>query len=112
MVAYTVINGVMLVAPDPIGPVDERATAWADTMDFSQSRGWELSVLAASETWLPIYRAAGLVDHYVGNEAVIDCLTFSLTGKNNRSLRESHNHLRNGGYRVEVLDALAAAGRA
>ncbi len=108
VVAYTVINDVMLVSPEPIGPVDERSTAWADTMDFSQSRGWELSVLAASEGWLSIYRAAGLVDHFVGNEAVVDCLAFSLTGKGTKSLREVHNRLKKDGYRVEVLDPIDA----
>jgi lysylphosphatidylglycerol synthetase-like protein (DUF2156 family)/UDP-2,3-diacylglucosamine pyrophosphatase LpxH len=106
--AYSVIEGVMLVAPDPIGPIDERATAWADTMDFCQSRGWELSVLAASVAWLPIYRAAGLVDHYVGNEAVVDCLTFSLTGKSMKALRDSYEDAKGAGYRVEVLDPLEA----
>ena len=30
---------------------------------------WVPSVLAASQSWLPIYRAAGLVDHYIGDEA-------------------------------------------
>ena len=108
VVAYSVIEGVMLVAPDPIGPVDERASAWADTMDFSQSRGFELSVLAASIAWLPIYRAAGMVDHFAGNEAVIDCLVFSLGAKSMKPLRESCDAVSKAGYRVEVLDPLVA----
>ncbi len=109
VVAYSVIEGVMLVAPDPIGPIDERATAWADTMDFCQSRGWDLSVVAASVAWLPIYRAAGMVDHFVGNEAVLDCLPFSLEGKSMKSLRESYERTSSAGYRVEVLDPLEAS---
>jgi lysylphosphatidylglycerol synthetase-like protein (DUF2156 family)/UDP-2,3-diacylglucosamine pyrophosphatase LpxH len=108
VVAYSVINGVMLVSPDPIGPPDERAAAWSDTMDFCQSMGWHPSVLAASASWLPIYRAAGLVDHYIGDEAVVDSGTFSLQGKAMKSLRGAHNRMKKGGYRVEVLDPLEA----
>jgi lysylphosphatidylglycerol synthetase-like protein (DUF2156 family)/UDP-2,3-diacylglucosamine pyrophosphatase LpxH len=109
VVAYSVINGVMLVSPDPIGPVEERGTAWSDTLDFCQSHGWHASVLAASAAWLPIYRASGLVDHYIGDEAVVDCSTFSLKGKEMKSLRGAYNRMKKGGFRVEVLDPLKAS---
>ena len=59
LVAYSVINRVMLVSPDPIGPVDERLDAWSDVMDLADTNGWYLCVLGASSAWLPIYRAAG-----------------------------------------------------
>ena len=108
VVAYSVINGVMLVSPDPIGPLEERATAWSDTLDFCQSRGWHPSILAASSSWLPIYRGSGLVDHYIGDEAVVDCSEFSLKGKEMKSLRGAYNRVKKGGFRVEVLDPLKA----
>ena len=38
--AYSVINGVMLVSPDPIGPPEDRAEVWSDIMDFAQSNNW------------------------------------------------------------------------
>ena len=60
LIAYSVINRVMLVSPDPIGPVDERLDAWSDAMDLADTNGWYISVLGASAAWLPIYRAAGL----------------------------------------------------
>ena len=40
LVAYSVINGVMLVSPDPIGPPEDRAEVWSDVMDFAQSNNW------------------------------------------------------------------------
>jgi lysylphosphatidylglycerol synthetase-like protein (DUF2156 family)/UDP-2,3-diacylglucosamine pyrophosphatase LpxH len=109
VVSYSVINGVMLVSPDPIGPVEERASAWLDTMDFCESHGWHPSVLAASDAWLPIYRASGLVDHYIGDEAVVDCPGFSLKGKEMKSLRGAYNRMKKGGFRVDVLDPLEAS---
>ena len=42
LVAYSVINGVMLVSPDPIGPPSERAEAWSDAMDLAETNGWYL----------------------------------------------------------------------
>ena len=104
LVAYSVINGVMLVSPDPIGPVDQRVTVWSDVMNMAQANSWAPAVLAASEVWLPIYRASGLVDHYLGDEAVVDCITFSLQGKSMKSLRGAYNRMKKSGYRVEVHD--------
>jgi UDP-2,3-diacylglucosamine pyrophosphatase LpxH len=69
LIAYSVINRVMLVSPDPIGPVDERLDAWSDAMDLADTNGWYISVLGASAPWLPIYRAAGLTAVYMGDEA-------------------------------------------
>ncbi|HWE71494.1 MAG TPA: phosphatidylglycerol lysyltransferase domain-containing protein, partial [Acidimicrobiales bacterium] len=104
LVAYSVINGVMLVSPDPIGPVDQRVSVWSDVMNMAQANSWTPAVLAASEAWLPIYRASGLVDHYLGDEAVVDCITFSLQGKSMKSLRGAYNRMQKSGYRVEIHD--------
>jgi lysyl-tRNA synthetase class 2 len=106
LVAYSVINRIMLVSPDPIGPVDERLDAWSDAMDLADANGWYVCVLGASAPWLPIYRAAGLAPLYMGDEAIVDCETFSLKGKTMKSLRGAHNRLSKAGYRVAVMDAL------
>ncbi|HEX3461087.1 MAG TPA: phosphatidylglycerol lysyltransferase domain-containing protein [Acidimicrobiales bacterium] len=104
LVAYSVINGVMLVSPDPIGPVNERVSVWSDVMNMAQANSWAPAVLAASEAWLPVYRASGLVDHYLGDEAVVDCITFSLQGKSMKSLRGAYNRMKKSGFRVEIHD--------
>ena len=109
LVAYSVINRVMLVSPDPIGPVDERLDAWSDVMDLADTNGWYLCVLGASSAWLPIYRAAGLSPLYMGDEAIVDCQTFSLKGKSMKSLRGAYNRITKSGYRVAVMPALEAS---
>ncbi len=100
LVAYSVISGVMLVSPDPIGPPQDRAEVWSDVMDFAQSNNWQPSVLAASQSWLGVYRAAGLVDHYIGDEAIVDATMFSLAGKSMKSLRGAYNRMKKAGCRV------------
>jgi len=109
LVAYSVINRIMLVSPDPIGPVNERLDAWSDAMDLADTNGWYISVLGASAPWLPIYRAAGLSEVYMGDEAIVDCQTFSLKGKSMKSLRGAYNRVSKAGYRVEVMDSLEAS---
>jgi lysylphosphatidylglycerol synthetase-like protein (DUF2156 family)/UDP-2,3-diacylglucosamine pyrophosphatase LpxH len=106
LVAYTVLDRIMLVSPDPICPPEERADAWADAMDHADSNGWGITVLAANATWLPIYHDAGMHDVYIGDEAIVECQVFSLQGKSMKSLRGAHNRLAKGGYRVEVVDPL------
>ena len=109
VVAYSVINRIMLVSPDPIGPVDERLDAWSDAMDLADANGWYICVLGASAPWLPIYRAAGLASVYMGDEAIVDCQTFSLKGKSMKSLRGAYNRMSKSGYHVAVMDALDAS---
>jgi lysylphosphatidylglycerol synthetase-like protein (DUF2156 family)/UDP-2,3-diacylglucosamine pyrophosphatase LpxH len=103
LVAYSIINGVMLISPDPIGPAQDRADVWSDVIDFADSRNWSVTVLAASESWLPIYRAAGFIDHYIGDEAIVDAGTFTLQGKSMKSLRGAYNRIEKAGYHVECF---------
>jgi len=109
LIAYTVINRVMLVSPDPIGPVGERLDAWTDAMDLADTNGWYICVLAASASWLPVYRAAGLTGVYMGDEAIVDCQAFSLKGKSMKSLRGAYNRVSKAGYHVTILDPLDAS---
>ena len=103
VVAYSIINGVMLVSPDPIGPPADRAAVWSDVMDLAQSNNWQPAVLAASQSWLPVYRAAGLVDHYIGDEAIVDASTFTLKGKSMKSLRGAYNRVKKSGCHVQCF---------
>jgi lysylphosphatidylglycerol synthetase-like protein (DUF2156 family) len=108
LVAYSVINRIMLVSPDPIGPVGERLDAWSDAMDLADANGWYICVLGATAPWLPVYRAAGLSEVYIGDEAIVDCQTFSLKGKSMKSLRGAYNRVSKSGYHVAIMPSLDA----
>jgi len=68
VVAYSVLNGVCLVSPDPVGPLDERVTSWAGFHAFADGHGWSTAVLGATAAWLPIYQRAGMRAVYLGDE--------------------------------------------
>jgi lysyl-tRNA synthetase class 2 len=104
LVAYAVYGGVALVSPDPIGPEAERSEAFSSFRAYAEGRGWTIGVIGASGEWLPIYGAAGLHHLYIGDEAIVDCPTFSLAGGKMKGLRQAVTRLARHGYTVEFLD--------
>ncbi|MEO6629247.1 MAG: DUF2156 domain-containing protein [Aquihabitans sp.] len=108
VVAYSVRNGVCLVSPDPIGPREERSCAWSDFADFADRNGWPVAVVAAQPDWLPVYEAAGMTSVYMGDEAIVNCQTFTLAGGDMKSLRGGYNRVRKAGFRTIFLDPTTA----
>jgi lysylphosphatidylglycerol synthetase-like protein (DUF2156 family) len=104
LISYATRNGVCLVSPDPIGPASEREAAWSAFRDHVTSQGWSVAVLGASEAWLPTYRAAGMADRYIGDEAIVDVGTFSLDGGAMKGLRQAVNRVAKYGYTIEFHD--------
>lgn len=104
LVAYAVYGGVALIAPDPIGPEAERSEVFSAFRSFAESRGWSIGVMAASAEWLPLYHAAGFHSLYLGDEAIVDCPTFSLEGGKMKGLRQACTRLARHGYSVEFYD--------
>jgi lysylphosphatidylglycerol synthetase-like protein (DUF2156 family) len=60
--------------------------------------------MGACADWLAVYRASGMHDLYIGDEAVVDVRRFTLEGKANKSLRQSVGRVEKAGYRVEFFD--------
>ena len=54
--------------------------------------------MGACGEWLPVYRASGMHDLYIGDEAVVDVRRFSLEGKQNKSLRQSVGRVEKSGF--------------
>ncbi|MGI8662002.1 MAG: phosphatidylglycerol lysyltransferase domain-containing protein [Acidimicrobiales bacterium] len=104
LVAYAVHNGVCLVSPDPIGPGSERASAWRAFHAFADEHGWSVAVMGAGEGWLPTYRATGMGELYIGDEAIADCRRFNLDGGRNKGLRQAVNRIAKYGYTIEFHD--------
>ncbi|MDQ6781944.1 MAG: DUF2156 domain-containing protein [Actinomycetota bacterium] len=104
VVAYAVYGGVCLVSPDPIGPVAERDEAWRAFRAFVDRHGWALGGLGIGEEWLPIYRATGMHDLYVGDEGVVRTDRFTLEGGRFKGLRQAVNRVAKYGYTISFHD--------
>ncbi len=104
VVAYAVYGAVCLVSPDPIGPVAEREAAWRAFRSYVDEHGWALGGLGIGEEWLPAYRASGMRDLYVGDEAVVRVEDFTLSGGRFKGLRQAVNRVAKYGYRISFHD--------
>ena len=104
VVAHSVRGGVCLVSPDPIGPPEELGLAWAEFLDFADNFGWSVAVIGAAADRLPDYEASGLRTVYLGDEAIVDCPTFSLEGRAHKSLRQAVNRVERAGYSTTFHD--------
>jgi lysylphosphatidylglycerol synthetase-like protein (DUF2156 family) len=109
VVAYAVHHGVCLVSPDPIGPPWETDVAWHAFRSFADGHGWSVAVLGAGEERLAAYRASGMHDLYVGDEAVVDTTRFSLDGGRHKSLRQAVNRVAKYGYTISFHDPSSIA---
>ncbi len=104
LVAYAVYGGVCLISPDPIGPRNEREQVWGAFRRFADDHGWVTSVMGAGEDWLPVYRDSGMHNIYLGDEAVVQVQSFSLSGGSMKGLRQAHNRIQKYGYTVTFHD--------
>ncbi|MBD0283079.1 MAG: lysine--tRNA ligase [Thermoleophilaceae bacterium] len=89
MIAYTYASGYALVAADPIGAPGSSARVVDEFLAFCRERAWRVAFLAAREADMPMYRARGFREVYLGDEAVIPCDTFSLSGSAMKSVRSA-----------------------
>jgi lysylphosphatidylglycerol synthetase-like protein (DUF2156 family) len=104
LVAYAIYGGVCLVSPDAIGPHAEREQVWGAFRRFADNRGWVVAVMGGGENWLPVYRATGMHEIYIGDEAVVDVQRFSLSGGHMKGLRQAHNRIAKYGYTATFHD--------
>ncbi len=104
LVAYAVYGGVCLISPDPIGPRNEREQVWGAFRRFADSHGWVTSVMGAGEDWLSIYRDSGMHNIYLGDEALVQVQSFSLSGGGMKGLRQAHNRIAKHGYTATFHD--------
>jgi lysyl-tRNA synthetase, class II len=101
--AYRVVNGVAVIAGDPIGRDGAREELVRSFLEFAHERGWRVALLGASERDLDLYRSLGLRALYHGDEAVVDTASFTLEGRPIRKVRQSVHRLEKAGFTARVL---------
>ncbi|MGA4508223.1 phosphatidylglycerol lysyltransferase domain-containing protein [Propionibacteriaceae bacterium G1746] len=101
-ISFKVVGGVSLAGGDPIGDpglFGEAIEAWlTQTREF----GWLPGVLGASEAGARAYQKAGLEVLELGDEAVLDVTTFSLSGRAMKGVRNTVTKTRREGLTVDI----------
>ena len=101
-VSYRVESGVALASADPLGDPEAWPGAIADFLALSERYGWTPAVLGCSERGGTAWARAGLLALEVGDEAVLDPATFSLSGRAMRDVRQAVNRTERAGCTVLV----------
>jgi lysyl-tRNA synthetase class 2 len=101
-IAYTYLGGFALASGDPIGEAGSIDAVLDEFMSFCQQRSWRVAFLAARSSELPRYTARGLRSFYLGDEAIVQCDTFSLDGAAMKGVRAAVRRVART-YRFEVI---------
>ena len=100
--SYRVEAGVALARADPVGDPEAWPGAISAFLAMTDRHGWTPAVLGCSERGGTAWARAGLLALEVGDEAVLDTTTFSLTGRAMRDVRQAVNRTERAGYTVVV----------
>ncbi len=112
--AYRVTNGVLLISGDPVGPPGALPALLRQVCSFAERAGLTIGAVGVGRDLLPLYRDAGLLPFYLGDEAIVDTRAFSLEGRAIRKVRQSMHRLEHAGFTATIhsigdLDAEAKA---
>ena len=105
LVAYGPVGSVALAAGDPLGPPAQWPAAAAAFLAEAAAQGRVAAVLGCGAAAAGVWRAAGLLTVYLGDEAVLDLERFSLEGRSVRKARQSWNRGVRAGWTTTVRRA-------
>ncbi len=102
-VSYRVIGSVSLASGNPVGDPDHWESAIEQWRAKARASGWSLAVMGAGELGASAYTEAGLTAFEIGDEAILDMRTFSLSGPGMKAVRQSVSRLQRRGYTTTVF---------
>jgi lysyl-tRNA synthetase class 2 len=102
-VCYRVVCSVMLASGDPIGDVEAWPGAIERFMEEARAHAWIPAVMGCSETGGEVWtRETGLDALELGDEAIVDTASFTLTGRAMRNVRQMVKRIERAGYECRV----------
>lgn len=93
MIAYTYLGRYALASGDPIGSPGSIDLVLDEFLHMCATRAWGAAFLAVREDERERYVSRGLRTVYLGDEAVVPCKGFNLSGKKWKSIRQSANRV-------------------
>ena len=102
-VCYRVVSGVMLASGDPLGDPEAWPGAISPFLDEAARHAWAPAVMGCSELGAEVWcREGGLTALELGDEAIVEVASFSLSGRNMRNVRQMVSRVSRGGYVAEI----------
>lgn len=101
-VSYRVVGSVCLASGSPVGDPQRWGEAIEQWRRLARTNGWSLAVMGANTAGALAYTDAGLSAWEIGDEAILDMRTFTLTGPGMKAVRQSVTRLQRKGYTTRV----------
>ncbi len=102
VVAFAAKGRAAVALGDPIGPPADAPAAIAGFKAYCARHDWQAAFYQTRSDYLEQYRAAGFSTLHIGNDSIIDLVSFTISGGHNKSLRSNFNRFVKTGYRAEL----------
>lgn len=106
MLAYTVINGVLVACGDMIVAEKNAVIFLGEIMNFANKNSWKVLFLDITDELKTAYEQYGFSFAKIGEDACIRLENYSLTGKKTAKVRANINHARKLGLTVHEYEPL------
>jgi phosphatidylglycerol lysyltransferase len=107
--AYRVSANFSVVLADPVGPKEEIEAIVTEFMRFCGENAWRIAFHQTLPDFLPIYESLGFRKFKIGDDAIVDLLSFSLDGERGRRFRRVVSRIESQGIRIrEIIPPLSA----
>ncbi len=104
VIAYITIGRTAVTLGDPIGPPEDLAAAVAGFQSLCKHNDWLPTFYQTLPETLPAYLQAGFNSLVIGEEAIVDLQTFTLTGNANKPVRTACNRLTRTNHSARVYE--------
>lgn len=103
-IMYRYTMNAVIVLGDPIGNKNKFNEILTDFYDQMYFLGYDIIFYQVQNKLLSLYHDYGNVFFKLGEEALIDLNSFSLSGKKKRGMRATYNKLESEGYQFEIIN--------
>jgi phosphatidylglycerol lysyltransferase len=98
-IAYRVSGNFAMVLEDPVAENTDQMRKCIESFDdYCRENGVKSIYYRVPEESLPIYQVFGKKNLFLGQEAVVDLTTFTMEGRDRKTLRHAVNQIREKGY--------------
>lgn len=104
-IMYRHTMNAVIVLGDPVGNSDKYHAVLKEFYDQMHFLGHDIIFYQVQSKLLSLYHDYGNVFFKLGEEALIDLETFSLSGKKKRGMRATHNKMASEGYQFDIIEA-------
>lgn len=103
-ISYGVWSSFAVAMADPVGPEEEIEETIRGFVEFCRENDWRLAFHQAMSDYLHIYGMLGLRKLKIGEDAVTDLKSFSISGNRMKDLRNTVNRLEKQGIRIRLFE--------